>query len=119
MAIIYVISIKNIISTELSQGKEAKHFFEDELPNIVVKHILVDFSDVNVITGEFAYQYLDRKHKIKDKKMIREVNKSESICKVFIRVQKEIDKNSKEHNENKNRKKELSIITNPAVSKKT
>lgn len=121
MVIIYVISIKSIISSRLLGGKDAKYFFDNELSKIMVKNILFDFSYVDLMSREFAFEYLMCKYKIKERKVVREVNLSKSICKVIKLVQKEIDKNSKSdnkakmENKSKSKKKEPTIVTNPVV----
>jgi hypothetical protein len=65
MAILYVISIKNVISARLVSSNKVLDFFENELTNIV-------------ISRSFAYQYLTCKHQCKGKK-IREISVPSNI----------------------------------------
>jgi hypothetical protein len=78
MAILYVISIKNVISARLVSSNKVLDFFENELTNIVVDNVVVDFSGVESISRSFAYQYLTCKHQCKGKK-IREISVPSNI----------------------------------------
>lgn len=97
MTIIWVVSIKNIISSssESLDGDGVKHFFSDEISKIIVDHVLIDFSEVKSLNDSFASQYLSSKDEFKGKKVIREINISENICKVFQTAQKEIEKSNR------------------------
>lgn len=111
-AAIYVISIKNVISSELLGSDTAKLFFTDELSKIAVDHILVDFSQVKTMDHTFAFQYLTSKQGFNRNKVIKSVNMSENIYRVFQAAQKEIE-NSKRKNNNKN--KEIIRTANTAL----
>ncbi len=94
MAIIYVISVKNVLSTpELSGSKSAKQFFTNIISEIVVDHIVIDFSDVKQMNFPFALQYLETKQHLTLKK-IKEIGMSKSVCQMFQMAQKEIDQSS-------------------------
>ena len=89
MTIIYVIFIKDAISSKLLTSKKALYLFEKELSEVVVDHLIIDFSQVESISHSFAYQYLVCKNK--SKKKIREINVHENICRVIKSAQQEID----------------------------
>jgi len=78
MTILYVISIKDVISPSLVSSNKALDFFENHLSNIVVDNVVVDFSGVKSISRSFAYQYLTCKYQYKRKKL-REINVPSSI----------------------------------------
>lgn len=93
MVIIYVLSIKDIIaSSELLDGESAKRFFTNGISNIVVNHVVVDFSRVTKINRSFALQYLTNKHDMKEKKIIKEINQGKNIYKVFLMAEKNVYK---------------------------
>ena len=96
MAIIYVISIKNVLSTpELSSSKSAKQFLTNIISEIVVvDHLVIDFSDVKQMNFPFALQYLETKQHLTLKKKIKEIGMSKSVCQMFQMAQKEIDQSS-------------------------
>lgn len=95
MAIIYVISVKNVLSTsELSSSKSAKQFLTNIISEIVVDHIVIDFSDVKQMNFPFALQYLETKQHLTLKKKIKEIGMSKSVCQMFQMAQKEIDQSS-------------------------
>jgi anti-anti-sigma regulatory factor len=114
MTAIYVISIKNVISSELLGSDTAKLFFTDELSKIIVDHILVDFSQVKTMDHIFALQYLTSKQDIDRNKVIKAVNIPENIFRVFQAAQKEIEKSNRK-NKNKNKNKDFIKTTNTAL----
>ena len=94
MAILYVISIKNVISARLVSSNKVLDFFENELTNMVVDNVVVDFSQVESISHSFAYQYLECRNK--SKKKVREINVHENICREIKSAQQEIDAANRE-----------------------
>ena len=72
MSITYVISIKNVLSTpELLDSESAKQFFTNVMSEILVDHIVIDFSGVKQMNHSFALQYLKSKQDMSIKKFIR------------------------------------------------
>ena len=72
MSITYVISIKNVLSTpELLDSESAKQFFTNVMSEILVDHIVIDFSGVKRMNLTFALQYLKSKQDMSIKKVIR------------------------------------------------
>jgi hypothetical protein len=115
MTIVYVISIKNFISSpELFDATDVRSFFADEISKIIIEHIVIDFSKIESISHSFALQYLAIKNEFKGKKIIKEINLSENVCKIILKAQKDIDNSNKK---DKNRTKILSNvkITDPVV----
>ncbi|CAN5797229.1 hypothetical protein BH23THE1_BH23THE1_36160 [soil metagenome] len=78
MTILYVISIKDVISSRLVSSNKVLDFFKNELTNIVVDNVVVDFAGVESISRSFAYQYLTSKLQSKGKK-IREISVPNNI----------------------------------------
>src|SRR5687768_1961382 len=91
MTIIYVISIKNVLSTsEFLDSKSAKQFFANVLHEIVINHIVIDFSGVKQMNHSFALQFLKSKQDMSTKKVIKEICISKNICKMLQVAQKEL-----------------------------
>ena len=89
MAIIYVISVKNVFSTsKLSSSKSAKQFLTNIISEIIGNHIVIDFSDVKQMNFPFALQYLETKQHLTLKKKIKEIGMSETVCQMFQMAQK-------------------------------
>jgi hypothetical protein len=57
-------------------------FFKNELTNIVVDNVIMDFSGVKSISRSFAYKYLTCKHQCKGKK-IREISVPNNINEIL------------------------------------
>jgi hypothetical protein len=74
------ISIKNLISKDLSLRDTAQAFFRD-LQKQNDKNIMVDFTDVRSISRSFAHEYLLQKEN--SPKKIDEINMSEHIQRMF------------------------------------
>ena len=90
MIAIHVIFIRDFISADLEIKKSAATFVEKEIKDIPSDDIIIDFSNVNSITPEFAYQYLISKRKIK--KEIHEVNLPSHVESIISKAQKSIKK---------------------------
>jgi len=91
MTIIYVISVKNVLSTsEFLDTESVQHFFSSLIPHIVVDHIVIDFSGVNQINHSFALGYLKSKQDISIKKVIKEIGMSKTISRAIEIAQKEL-----------------------------
>jgi hypothetical protein len=88
MIAIHVIFIRDFISADLEIKKSAATFVEKEIKDIPSDDIIIDFSNVNSITPEFAYQYLISKRKIK--KEIHEVNLPSHVESIISKAQKSI-----------------------------
>lgn len=58
MTVIHVVSIRDFISADLEIRKSAITFVEKELSGIRSDDIRIDFSNIKLITLEFARQYL-------------------------------------------------------------
>lgn len=111
MVIIYVICIKDIVSSsELLDSENARYFFDDEISSLIVNYILIDFTGVELMNQSFALQYLTSKQYMNEKKTIREINLPENIYKTLQRAQKKMNK-SKTRTEDK--KKKLGTTANP------
>lgn len=96
MTIVYVISIRHIISSpELFNANGARSFFANEISKIIIDHIVIDFSTIESMSHSFALQYLASKNEFKEKKFIKEINLSENVCKIILKAQKDIDKSDK------------------------
>ena len=93
MTTIYVISIKNVLSTpELLDSESAKQFFTNVISNTLVNHIVIDFSGVKRMNHTFALQYLKSKQDMSIKKVIKEICMSKNICRAMEIAQKELRK---------------------------
>ena len=90
MIAIHVIFIRDFISEDLKIKKSASIFVEKLIEDIPSCDIIIDFSNVNSITPEFAYQYLMSKRKIK--KEIHEVNLPSHVESIITKAQKSIKK---------------------------
>ena len=90
MSAIHVVSIRDFISADLDIKKSAMTFVEKEVEYVPSDDIIIDFSKVNSITPEFAYQYLMSKRKIK--KEIHEVNLPSHVESIISKAQKSIKK---------------------------
>jgi len=90
MIAIHVIFIRDFISEDLKIKKSAATFVEKLIEDIPSNDIIIDFSNVNSITPEFAYQYLISKRKIK--KEIHEVNLPSHVESIISKAQKSIKK---------------------------
>ena len=90
MIAIHVIFIRDFISEDLKIKKSAAIFVEKFIEDIPSDDIIIDFSKVNSITPEFAYQYLMSKRKIK--KEIHEVNLPSHVESIISKAQKSIKK---------------------------
>ena len=67
MTTIYVISIKNVLSTpELLDSESANSFFTNVISNTLVNHIVIDFSGVKRMNLTFALQYLKTRYEYKE-----------------------------------------------------
>jgi hypothetical protein len=78
MSIIFVVPIKDIISSNLSSDEQIRHFFENKLPEIVVNNIVFDFSGVEFMNYSSALQYINCKFKSKSK-ILREINMPDNL----------------------------------------
>ncbi|MGD9673994.1 MAG: hypothetical protein AB7U98_11015 [Candidatus Nitrosocosmicus sp.] len=111
MVIIYVISIKDAISSsELLNGESAKWFFTNVISNIVVNTVVIDFSYVTRINHAFAMQYLTSKRDMKGKKIIKEINQGKNIYRLIHIAEKEIEISQRSKG-----KREDTITTNAIV----
>ena len=90
MIAIHVIFIRDFISEDLKIKKSAATLVEKLIEDIPSNDIIIDFSKVNSITPEFAYQYLMSKRKIK--KEIHEVNLPSHVESIITKAQKSIKK---------------------------
>lgn len=72
MSPIYVLNVKDILSTNLRPKHTIDKILEKGLFNLPYDEIIVDFSGVNSISPEFATQYLLCKSKTR--KEVHEVN---------------------------------------------
>jgi hypothetical protein len=90
MIAIHVIFIRDFISADLEIKKSAATFVEKEIEGTPSDDIIIDFSNVNSITPEFAYQYLISKRKVK--KEIHEVNLPSHVESIINKAQKSIKK---------------------------
>ena len=88
MIAIHVIFIRGFISEDLKIKKSAATLVEKLIEDIPSNDIIIDFSNVNSITPEFAYQYLISKRKIK--KEIHEVNLPSYVESIISKAQKSI-----------------------------
>lgn len=111
MTIMYVISIKNVISPRLLYNKEALYFFQRELSKIVVDNVVIDFSDVKSMSSSFARQYVTCKIQIKRKK-IREINVPDNINTIIELARQDIDDQSTQQIMNK---KKIAVRTDSLV----
>ncbi len=89
MTSIYVASIKDIISSHLIIDNKAQFFFENDLSNVVIDRIVVDFSQVKSISNSFAHQYLVSKRASKMK--VIEINVPPNVCRIMSLIQREIE----------------------------
>lgn len=89
MTSIYVVSIKDIVSSHLTIDNKAQFFFENDLSKIIIDRIVVDFSQVKSISNSFAYQYLVSKKASKMK--VIEINVPHFVCQVMNLMQSEIE----------------------------
>lgn len=80
-------------TSELSGSKSAKLFFTNIISEIVVDHIVIDFSYVKQMNFLFALQYLKSKQHLTLKK-IKEIGMSKSVCQIIQVAQKEIDQSA-------------------------
>ena len=95
MTIIYVISIKNVLATsELSDSKSVKQFFTNVISEVLVDHIVIDFSGVKQMNHSFALRYLKNKQDTSIKKVIKEICISKNICRAMEMAQKELGRSS-------------------------
>jgi hypothetical protein len=95
MTIMYVISIKNVISQRLLSNKEALHFFQRELSIVVVDNVVIDFSDIKSMSYSFAHQYVTCKNQSKRKK-IREINVPDYINIILELAKQDIDQSNQQ-----------------------
>jgi hypothetical protein len=75
------IRIKDVISLDLALRDSANSFFNLIERNNFADVVQIDFSGVSSISRSFAHQYLQRKNE--SKKIIKEINLSESIARMF------------------------------------
>ena len=113
MSIVCAISIKNILSSsELLDFEDAKRFFTDEISQIIVDYIVIDFSGVKVMNSSFAIQYLICKQNMKGKKVIKEIHLAKNICKAIQLAEKEIHKSGQK---TKDKKKDPMMVRTALV----
>ncbi|HET6590321.1 MAG TPA: hypothetical protein VFG45_09170 [Candidatus Nitrosocosmicus sp.] len=72
MSIIYVIRIRDIFASDLITTSGIDNKLDKELFSLPYEEIIVDFSEINSISHEFANYYLSNKSK--SGKVVHEVN---------------------------------------------
>lgn len=72
MSIIYVLFIKDIISTNLTAKPDIDKILNEELFYLPYDEIIVDFSGVSLMSRDFANHYL--LNRSKSTKVVHEVN---------------------------------------------
>ncbi len=77
MSVIYVIFIKDLLSTRLTLETDTSAILEREISNIPYDEICIDFSNIKTISPAFVNQYL--LYKYRSEKMINEVNISPDL----------------------------------------
>ena len=77
MSVIYVISIKDLLSTRLTLETDTSAILEREIFNSPHDEICIDFSNVKSLSPAFVNHYLLSKSK--SQKMINEVNISPDL----------------------------------------
>jgi hypothetical protein len=77
MSVIYVIFIKDILSSRLTLETYTCAILEREIFNIPYDEICIDFSNIKSLSPAFVNQYLLRKYR--SEKMISEVNISPDL----------------------------------------
>ena len=77
MSVIYVIFIKDILSSRLTLETDTGAILEREIFNIPYDEICIDFSNIESLSPAFVNQYLLRKYR--SEKMINEVNISPDL----------------------------------------
>ncbi|MDF0680249.1 MAG: hypothetical protein P0116_04725 [Candidatus Nitrosocosmicus sp.] len=112
MPTIYVISIKNVLSShELLDSESAKQFFTNVISKILVNHIVIDFSGVKRMNQAFALQYLKSKQVMSIKKVIKEICMSKNICTAMEIGQKKLERSiSKNANKKTNHTGATTIV---------
>lgn len=77
MSVIYVIFIKDLLSTRLTLETDTNTILEREIFKIPYDEICIDFSNIKSLSPAFVKQYL--LHKFRSEKVINEVNISPDL----------------------------------------
>lgn len=81
MPIIYVIRIRDIFASNLTTISGIDNKLDKAIFNLPYGEIVVDFSDISMMSPEFVDHYL--LNKFKSGKVIREVNMPQALQKMF------------------------------------
>jgi len=82
-----------VFNTRILDAKSDKHF-SCVISDLVVNHIVIDFSGVKQMSHSFSLKYLKSKKDRSPKKVIEEICMSKNICKMLQVTQKGLGRSS-------------------------